>query len=395
MRWAATLDTTPDLAASVADASARLFRMLDGIEPDLVLAFVSSAHADRYDALPGLIAREFDNVVLIGACGTGVIGEGREVEHGPALSLTAAVLPGVRLIARHVEPNDLPPVYAPRSAWMRMVGSSTHDARGLLLFCDPFSVDTEQLLHGLDRAYPDVVKLGGLASGGSAAGSTALLLGDAIHRRGFVSLAFEGNVRIDASVAQGCRPIGVPAFVTSAHDNLVREIDGRPPRDVLAEVFDALPYADRELFATSLFVGIALPGERSVYGPGDFLIRNVLGLDAQSGALWVGARIPERAVIQFHLRDAAASARDVEQSLAHLSRSSTRPRAAGALLFSCVGRGIGLYGQPDHDSNALRRALGDVPLGGVFCSGEIGPVHAATYVHGYTSVFGVFSPRDM
>ncbi|HSN72134.1 MAG TPA: FIST N-terminal domain-containing protein [Steroidobacteraceae bacterium] len=395
MRWAATLDTTPALASSISDAAARLFRGLGGVEPDLVLAFVSSAHAERYDAVPELLAREFEYAAIAGSCGTGVIGESREIEQGPAIALVGATMPGVRITTRHVEPGDLPPVYAPRSAWMRMLGPSSHDARGFVLLCDPFSVDTEHLLQGVDRAYPDVVKLGGLASGGTTAGSTVLFGDGGVHRRGIVSLGFEGNVTIEATVAQGCRPVGEPSFVTASHDNLIREIDGRPPRDVLAELFDRLPAADRDLFATSLFVGIALPGDRSVFGQGDFLIRNVLGLDAQSGALWVGARVPERSVVQFHLRDAAASARDVQAALSHMRRSSLRPRSAGALLFSCVGRGIGLYGQPDHDSNACRRVLGDLPLGGMFCSGEIGPVHGATYVHGYTSVFGVFSPRDV
>jgi len=395
MRWASTVDTNENLADSINDAAARLFQMLGGIQPDLVLAFVGNAHAAHYEILPELVGREFDSTVLVGCCGSGVIGGGREIEQAPAVALTAAVLPGVRLTARHVEPADLPLVYAPRSAWMRMLGPSSHDARGFVLLCDPFTVDSEHLLQGLDRAYPDVVKLGGLASGGNTAGSTVLYANGQTYRRGLVSLGFEGNVTLDASVSQGCRPIGEPAFVTAAHDNLIREIDGRPPRDVLASIYDHLPAADRDLFATSLFIGVALPGERTVYGPGDFLIRNVLGLDPQSGVLGVGARVPERAVIQFHLRDAAASARDVEQSLTLLRRTSMQPHAAGALLFSCVGRGVGLYGQTDHDSNVCRRILGELPLGGVFCSGEIGPVHAATYVHGYTSVFGLFSPRTL
>jgi small ligand-binding sensory domain FIST len=259
---------------------------------------------------------------------------------------------------------------------------------------DPFSVDAEHLLQGLDRAYPECTKIGGLASGGASKGTSILYANDTSHRSGFVSLTFEGNLALDCCVAQGCRPISEPLFVTAVHENLIRELDARSARDVLAYIYDRLPDADREPFATSLSVGIALPGERSVYGPGDFLIRNVLGLDAQSGALWVGARIPERTVIQFHLRDPAASTQDLEQSLSRLKRTSAQPHPSGALLFSCVGRGVDFYGQPDHDSNALRRMLGDLPIGGFFCSGEIGPVHAATFVHGYTSVVGLFSPRD-
>jgi small ligand-binding sensory domain FIST len=66
---------------------------------------------------------------------------------------------------------------------------------------------------------------------------------------------------------------------------------------------------------------------------------------------------------------------------------------AGGFLFSCLGRGVRLYGVPDHDTDAFRRHFGEVPLAGFFCNGEIGPVQETTFVHGYTSAFALFSPR--
>jgi small ligand-binding sensory domain FIST len=241
--------------------------------------------------------------------------------------------------------------------------------------------------------YPLAPKVGGLASGALQAGGTALYLGDRMYRSGCVTLALTGNIDVDTVVAQGCRPIGDPMFVTLAHENLIRELDGRPPRDVLAEVFERLGAADRELFGPSLFLGLALRTDSSQYAPGDFLIRNVLGMDPQSGALWVNANVPTNSVVQFHLRDAATSAHDLERTLTSYRASRTLGPDAGALLFSCNGRGVGLYGQADHDSNAFRRLVADLPLGGFFCSGEIGPIQNATYVHGYTSAFAVFREK--
>ena len=84
---------------------------------------------------------------------------------------------------------------------------------------------------------------------------------------------------------------------------------------------------------------------------------------------------------------------DVCSSDLHYRASTLSAASSGALLFSCTGRGMGLYGQTDHDSNAFRRLVADVPVGGFFCDGEIGPVHNSTYVHGYTSAFAVFSER--
>ena len=93
-------------------------------------------------------------------------------------------------------------------------------------------------------------------------------------------------------------------------------------------------------------------------------------------------------VVQFHLRDARTSAEDLDQLLGRY-----RGTPAGSLLFSCLGRGMHLYGRPDHDTDLARRHFGDVPLGGFFCNGEIGPVQGTTFLHGYTSAFGLFRPR--
>jgi small ligand-binding sensory domain FIST len=166
---------------------------------------------------------------------------------------------------------------------------------------------------------------------------------------------------------------------------------------VLQALFDGVDDRDRELFRTSLFLGIEMKEALSEYRQGDFLVRNLVGLDARSGALVVGARLHDGQVVQFHLRDAETSTRDLEERLArYRSAWAAPPSGAGALLFSCLGRGQHLYGQPDHDSAAFERHLGRIPLAGFFCNGEIGPVEGRTFLHGYTSAFGIFRrPRRL
>jgi len=112
MKWASTFDTDGSLQAAVEHGAAKIFRDLDKREPDLVLAFVSSEHAPQYEALPELLSREFESAFIVGCCAEGVIGAGKEVEDRPALALTAAVLPDVRLVGRHLETAQLPPAYA-------------------------------------------------------------------------------------------------------------------------------------------------------------------------------------------------------------------------------------------------------------------------------------------
>ena len=126
---------------------------------------------------------------------------------------------------------------------------------------------------------------------------------------------------------------------------------------------------------------------------GDFLIRNVVGMDQSTGALAIGEMLKEGQLVQFHLRDAETSADDLTAVLSRYADEHRENEIPGALLFSCLGRGEHLYGKPNHDTDLFRDKLGDVPLGGFFCNGEIGQVSGTTFLHGYTSSFGLFRPK--
>jgi small ligand-binding sensory domain FIST len=261
-----------------------------------------------------------------------------------------------------------------------------------VLLADPFTFDTEKFVRYLDGRFPDARKIGGLASGGRRPGENVLYCGEDVHRTGLVGVALDGDIELETIVAQGCRPIGEPMFVTRAQENLIYGLDGRPPIQVLEELYGRLAERDRELFRHSLFLGIVMKESSGVYRHGDFLVRNIVGIDAAKGMLAVGALVADGTIVQFHLRDAETSAADLETLLDRRRRDAEAP-PSGALLFSCLGRGRHLYGRPDHDTDVFRRYVGDVALGGFFCNGEIGPVGGTTFVHGYTSSFGLFRPR--
>ncbi|HEY9895356.1 MAG TPA: FIST C-terminal domain-containing protein, partial [Candidatus Sericytochromatia bacterium] len=145
---------------------------------------------------------------------------------------------------------------------------------------------------------------------------------------------------------------------------------------------------DQMLAQNSLFVGVAQNEFKQDLEQGDFLIRYLLGVDPRVGAIAIGDRIRPGQRIQFHLRDAQTSAEDLEMLLERYQQ--TKPASAiGALMFACVGRGNRLYDEPNFDSQLFSRYLPDVPLSGFFCSGEIGPVGDSTFLHGFTSVFGI------
>ncbi|MFO1518844.1 MAG: FIST N-terminal domain-containing protein [bacterium] len=395
MKWASTVSENPDLKKAIGEVAKRVRAELKGATPDLLIAFVSPEHQADWEDVPSLLSQEFPGSKILGSSGGGVIGGGEEIERKPGFSLTAAVLPGVEVTPIWLENDDLPTLRSDRKTWEKLLGISFEKNPHFLLLPDPFTFDAEALLEGLDAAFPWSKKIGGMASGGRDAGENILFLDGEFHREGAVLVGLSGNIMVDTIVAQGCRPIGVPMFVTQCDQNLLLEVDGRPPTEVLKELYLNLEPRDQDLFRNSLFLGVVMKPSQPRYAQGDFLIRNLVGMDPQSRALAIGAFLQENWVVQFHLRDAQTSAEDLDELLSRFASDLPIPPPQGALLFSCMGRGEALYLQPNHDSKVFARHLGPLPLGGFFCNGEIGPVHGKTFLHGYTSCFGLFRPRSL
>jgi small ligand-binding sensory domain FIST len=211
-----------------------------------------------------------------------------------------------------------------------------------------------------------------------------------------VGVALSGRVVLEAIVAQGCRPIGKPYRVVEGERNVMLKLEEqdanltiRTPLEALQELYQDLDDTDQELAQNSLFVGVAQSEFKQDLEQGDFLIRNMLGVDPRVGAIAIGDRVRPGQRIQFHLRDASASEDDLKMLLQRYSSQLADKVPVGALMFACLGRGEGLYGEPNFDSSLFRQHIEQVPLSGFFCGGEIGPVGNATFLHGYTSVFGI------
>jgi len=387
MRWGSALSRSAAAAGAFDEAASEVGRQLAGERADLLVVFASPHHAGACEVLPGLAARRFPSALLVGCTGGGVIGGAHEAEEGPALSVTAAALPRVALAPFQVDAISLPDPAAGVAAWRARVGPPADRDPKLLVLADPFTVDAQALVAGLDAAFPRAPKFGGLASGGRRPGENRLLLGGSVHRSGAVGVAFAGDLAVDTVIAQGCRPVGTPMLVTRCHGNVVQELDGRPPVEVLTELYSSLGAEDRELMQHSLFLGLDMREARVEFDPGELLVRNLLGADEDSGALAVGAQLRPMGVVQFVLRDAGTADEDLRRML---DRQRDSPAPSGALLFSCLGRGERLFGRPDHDTGLFQEKLGPAPLGGFFCNGEIGPVGATTFLHGYTSAFALF-----
>lgn len=382
---------------TIADLCEKLLSEL-GQEPDLVIAFVSHHYARSFEKIPGYIKDKLNPKALIGCSAGGLIGGGEEVEHEKGIALAGAVMPGVKLSGFHIFNEQLPDGDAPPSEWEKIVGVESSVEPSFILLPDPFSFRIDSMVQGLDYAFANSVKVGGLASGANEPGRNALFLNDDVYTEGMVGLAVSGNVVVDSVVAQGCRPIGKPLTVTACQGNIVLELDGEPAIQMLKSVLEDLSPQDQELARNSLFLGVVMDEFKTDFKCGDFLIRNLVGLVPEAGAIVVGELLRQGRTVQFHLRDAATSSEDLRMMLKNYCDrtrlTGSGAQAQGALLFSCLGRGKYLYGSKNHDSDNFREYVGDVPLTGFFCNGEIGPVGGTTFLHGYTSSFGLFRAKE-
>jgi small ligand-binding sensory domain FIST len=413
MKWASAISTQFSLEAAVNEVVQLAQRSL--AEPaDLALVFISSTFASEYPRLLPLLGQQLSVPHLIGCGGGGIIGfdpagKPEEVEGEPALTLMLGHLPGVDIQTFELEAEDLPDLDSSPDDWIDLIGVAPADRPQFIILADSFSSKINDLLQGLDYAYPGSVKLGGLTSGSSFSGC-GLFCDGQLYREGTVGVALSGNIVVETIVAQGCRPIGQPYRIAESDKNVLLKVEQQvvsnpaasysqtpelqTPLEALQELIQELSEDDRLLAQDSLFVGIVRDEFKQNVEQGDFLIRNLIGVDPRIGAIAIGDRVRPGQRIQFHLRDADTSAEDLEMLLKRYRRSLPPQSASpkGALLFSCLGRGVGLYGEDNFDSELFNRYFHQVPLSGFFCHGEIGPVGSETFLHGYTSVFGIFRP---
>ncbi len=395
MKWATAISRKTSFEDALLECARGVREPLGPGPVTLALVFVTPHFADFYDRLHGVLEKSLGPETLLGCSAGGVIGGGEEVERLPAVTLTAARLPDVVVRPFHLD-GALPDLDDPPDSWERLVGVKRTDEPQFVLLADPFTSRPDTLLAGLDYAFPDSVKIGGLASGATSPGLNALFLDGEAYTSGVVGAALSGNVVVDTVVAQGCRPVGELMQVTSCEGNVLYELDGRPALGALKELFAEMDERDRRLAETSLFLGVAMDEFKEEPEVGDFLIRNLIGANPESGAIAVGEYLQEGMRVRFHLRDAQTSAEDLHVMLASYENIlSQKGPVSGALLFSCLGRGEYLYKKPNFDTGVFKQHLGDVPVGGFFCNGEIGPVGGTTFLHGYTSSFGLFRPREL
>jgi small ligand-binding sensory domain FIST len=355
---------------------------LQGERATLAVVFASPHHADRASAAVDAVHEAAAPGTLIGCLADGVIAKELEVESGPSVSVWLGALPG--------EPEAFKVEFSRMGDEGYFSGWPDPAEGTFLLIGDPFSFPADLFLRHLNETIPDAKVVGGMASGASSPENTRLFFGKEIVTAGAVGVRLPAGVEIVTLVSQGCRPVGDTFTVTRGEGNVILELAGRPPLELLNDLHARLTSEERLLLARGLQLGRVIDEYKPEFERGDFLVRGVLGADAKSGAVAVGDMIEVGETVQFHVRDAASADDDLRDALERVRERLGGRMPSGGLLFTCNGRGSRMFRTPNHDAGLVANEMGRIPVGGFFCAGEFGPVGGKNFLHGFTASMALF-----
>jgi len=385
------VSTSADIDIAVREAALQARRGIIG-PADLAVVFASGAYGlavrPAFESLSEIVTAG----VVIATTVEGVLAGDTEYESGPVVSVWLARLPGAQIVPLSLEYTQTPDggmfVGWPEELTTQWPANAT-----LLLLADPFSFPVDALIRRMEEDHPGVPIVGGMASGGQEPGTNTLVIGSRSYSTGAVGIMIGGGVQIRPVVSQGCRPIGHTMVITKSESNVIIELGGKPALERLREIYGELDSVDQQLVRSSLHVGRVASEYQDHFQRGDFLVRNVVGADPESGVIAIGDVVRTGQTIQFHVRDSQSAHKDLQVLL---TRDKSRsPPPAGALVFTCNGRGTRLFDTASHDAQCLQEGLGPIPAAGFFAQGEIGPIGTRNCLHGFTASIAIFEPSPL
>jgi len=375
----------------LADWARRLRARLPAPEVSLGLVFMSPKFFPHAKQVLEILRVHGRVPLLAGCSSSSLIANAEEIESAGGLvlalySLPGAKLKGIRFTQENVEQAD------DDHFWRVETGVAQKNVNGWLAFIDPFHLDAESWLRSWNKNYSPLPVYGGLASGNFPEPLTQVYLDGEVFEDGGVAIAVGGDVALAGVISQGCTPIGEAWTLTRVEQNLIRHIGNRPAYTVLSETVSKLSPEDQRKAQVpgNLFIGLVVNEYLDEFHRGDFLVRNLLGGDPNSGVLAVGALPRMGQTIQFQRRDAAAADEDMNELLRRTKAELAGRAVYGGCLFCCVGRGKSLFGRTSHDAALVQEHFELSGLSGFFCNGEIGPVGEKNFLHSHTAALALF-----
>jgi small ligand-binding sensory domain FIST len=361
-------------------AVARRLREKAGRPCNLAFVFTSGDYLPHLSEFCDALRVEGHIINIAGCTGSGLIGTGQAQEAGHGFSVLGISAPDTEFVFEMVK--------AGQEGAMDAADAPSKSCDGWIALLDPFVLPVESWLANWNTSQLNAPVSGGLASSSGNENTVATFWNGKQSEAGVVCGWRGGSLRAAQVLSQGCRPIGEPLTVTRAENNIVFSLGSQPAYEVLESAFQTLSDEEKAVARGNLLAGLATNEYLEDFGAGDFLIRNIIGADPNSGAVVIGATPRIGQTLQYHFRDRRVASLDLQNRLVALARSIHKP--LGGLLFSCIARGKAFFGDSNHDPARFKEILGDIPLAGFFCNGEIGPVRDTSLLTGFSSSMVVF-----
>lgn len=363
-------------------------------QADLALVFFTVDHLNNAEELTSGLSRRLQTDQVVGCSAGGILTGDGEIEGGTALAvmvLSSDSLQAVPFLLHPLRNRELEVGEAIASELRSAPGENTH----LILLPDPYNGRPDTMVQKIQDDYGFVPVLGAGCSESAGQGKTFQLCGSQVTHNGVSGLVLTGSLESSIGVTQGCQPVSQPMVITKAEGNYIYEIDHRPAVDVFASAIKGPLLQDLRRALAFVFVGLPSEPASNSVGPGDYVVRNIIGLDSQRGILAVGDQVRQGEAMIFTLREGQRAREDLDQMLHRQAEALGGKTPQFGLYFNCCARGSSLYGYGGIDTAYIRRSLGDFPLIGMFGNFELGPVGRKNQLLAYTGVLALFREKPL
>ena len=362
-------------AATIAMGNAQLAKA------DLAVVFATVDYQADYGQLFHTIHEVSGCDHLVGCSGMSVLTSAGEIEGEPAVAVLVLRSDDVSAMPFLVSSDDSSMIGA---AIRERISPKLNENSLLVVLPDVRCISPEALVHQIGEDGNRLPIVGAAASGSPDGQYIYEWLDGEVVEAGVAGMLLTGAIHTEIGVAQGCQPIGRSLEITRAEGNVIYEVNGGPALDGLHGALESLSTEDLRQSGRVVFIGIAMEKENPAPQRGDFLVRNLVGYDKESGAIAVSESVSEGQLIQFHLRNSSSADKEIQEIVLDLHKRTREQPPAFGMYFNCLGRGKGLYGEANHDIRIIKQRFPDLPVIGFFGNAEFAPIGGRNFAHAYT-----------
>ena len=378
---------------AVEEAAAQAMARAEISRADFAMIFFTADHAAHPKDLASALIRSVGTDSVIGSSAAGVLTGDGETEGSSGVAVCAIASDAIA--AR-------PFIFEPWRGNEAHLGTSFGDFLAktdeknslMILLPDTYQGNPQPLLASMARRAGFHPVIGAGSSEDGTAGATYQVCGEKVATNAIAGAYISGDFDVQVDITQGCQPIAEPMMITKAEGNLIYEINQRPAMEVFAGLLKGPLREDLRRAVSVIFVGLPANRQENSVAPGQYLVRNIIGVDAGKGIIGIADEVVEGDAMIFAMRDGARAREDLEQMLLRQTAALGNRKPALGIYFNCCARGNSLYGIPGIDSAYIRQALGDIPLVGMFGGYELAPLGRANHLFAYTGVLALISENN-